>query len=226
MLVDIFSSLDFYVSIWDYESIEILVSYFSFVVGGLMTYQVSHQFWVYKSVCCFVEDVISSMMFKVVSNSKGMYFGVFGLGSMSLFLSVFVVNIGGMIPGSLSVTSHLSVAFGLSLVWWMWSIFSGLVYSADEVLAHLLPMGTPVMLCPLMVLIETVSVLIRPVTLSVRLAANITMGHLVLSLAGDWLIDKVWVWVLGPYVLFEFFVCGLQAYVFSLLIVLYSADHP
>ncbi len=93
-------------------------------------------------------------------------------------------------------------------------------------MAHLLPLGTPVALCPLMVLIETVSVVIRPITLSVRLVANITMGHLMLSLVGESLVGSFRMGVLGPYVLFEFFVCGLQAYVFSLLVVLYRADHP
>jgi F-type H+-transporting ATPase subunit a len=82
------------------------------------------------------------------------------------------------------------------------------------------------LLCPLIVLIERVSVLIRPVTLAVRLVANITIGHLVLALIGASRIIGIISFVFGAYVLFEFFVCGLQAYVFTLLVNLYRIDHP
>jgi F0F1-type ATP synthase membrane subunit a len=76
-----------------------------------------------------------------------------------------------------------------------------------------------------MILIETVRLLIRPITLSVRLVANITMGHLVLRLMGDSMIG-IGSLIVGGYVLFEFFVCRLQAYVFTLLVRLYRSDHP
>lgn len=74
-------------------------------------------------------------------------------------------------------------------------------------------------------MIERVSILIRPVTLAVRLVANITIGHLVLALIGSRRIIGIQSLVFGAYVLFEFFVCGLQAYVFTLLVSLYRVDH-
>ena len=80
-------------------------------------------------------------------------------------------------------------------------------------------------LCPLIVVIERTRLLIRPITLAVRLVANITIGHLVLSLMGVREVVRVINLVIGCYVLFEFFVCGLQAYVFNLLVMLYRMDH-
>ncbi len=99
-----------------------------------------------------------------------------------------------------------------------------------------MPSGRPVGLIPLLVLIERVRVLIRPITLGVRLAANITMGHLILHVIGEYVVGFFYrvsifgrlvggVVMLG-YVIFEFAVRFLQAYVFVLLVGLYSSDHP
>nr|AGG19451.1 ATP synthase F0 subunit 6 [Sinohyriopsis cumingii] len=226
MLVDIFSSLDFYAGMEECDYMGHFFGYFSFLLGGWVLYCQKGHFWAGGSSWVRVERAFLAVMYGVVKDSKGSYFGGFGLGCVSLFFGLILLNFGGMIPGSLSASSHLSVSLPLGLTWWFWSVFSGLSLNWKGALAHLLPLGTPVALCPLMVLIETVSVVIRPITLSVRLVANITMGHLMLSLVGESLVGSFSMGVLGPYVLFEFFVCGLQAYVFSLLVVLYSADHP
>lgn len=87
-------------------------------------------------------------------------------------------------------------------------------------------MGTPFLLCPLMIIIERARTLIRPITLAIRLVANITIGHLVMALMGARGVFNIIRFVFGVYVLYEFFVCGLQAYVFSLLVMIYSGDHP
>ena len=96
-------------------------------------------------------------------------------------------------------------------------------------MAHLTPSGAPVAVAPLLVLIETISVLIRPLTLTVRLIANIRAGHIVLSLVANCLtaVPSLRMLLLNTgYRMFEVFVCIIQAYIFSLLIKLYGSEHP
>ena len=94
-------------------------------------------------------------------------------------------------------------------------------------LAHLVPMGSPAALSPFMVLIELVSAVIRPVTLSVRLAANIVAGHLLIVLlrtpatSVNRLIFLIILTALTLLALLESAVATIQAYVFSILTVLY-----
>nr|QDH07415.1 ATP synthase F0 subunit 6 [Monodontina vondembuschiana] len=225
MLVDIFSSLDFYYIKEDCEGFVTGASYLGFVIGALAMHPQSGGFWVKGSGVLRGMLSMFSVIFGIAVDCKGYRFGGLTLGCVGGFWVIALLNFGGMVPGSCSITSQLSVGLSLSFMWWFWCVLSGVFYSWKEFLGHLLPLGTPAILCPLMVLIETVSVLIRPITLAVRLVANITMGHLVLSLMGDSLIGSGSV-VVGGYVLFEFFVCSLQAYVFVLLVSLYSADHP
>nr|QDH07439.1 ATP synthase F0 subunit 6 [Pilsbryoconcha exilis] len=225
MLVDIFSSLDFYYINEDCENFVIVMSYFGFIIGGLAMHPQGGGFWVKGSLILRAVNSVLSLLFGVVSDCKGYRFGGLSLGCISGFWVLVLLNFGGMVPGACSITSQLSVGLSLSLMWWLWSVLSGVCYKWKSFFGHLLPLGTPIVLCPLMVLIETVSVLIRPVTLAVRLVANITMGHLVLGLMSDSFIGSGSV-IVGIYVTFEFFVCSLQAYVFILLVSLYSVDHP
>ena len=101
--------------------------------------------------------------------------------------------------------------------------------------SHFLPRGAPRLLSPFLVLVESVRVLVRPVTLSVRLAANIGAGHIVIGLVGTYFSGSFFsdsyfsfislFFVERFYFLFEFGVSLVQAYIFSLLLVLYSDEH-
>nr|QTA71648.1 ATP synthase F0 subunit 6 [Lens contradens] len=225
MLVDIFSSLDFYYTLEYPVKTVAFLSYFGFIFSNFILWPAKSGFWVsWPSQSCVVSSVMKEI-FQIVIDSKGCEFGGFGLGCISVFWVLVGFNFSGMIPGNCSSSSHLSVSLPLAFIWWAWCVMSACFFDWKSFLGHLLPLGTPFLLCPLMVLIETVSIFIRPVTLAVRLAANVTMGHLMLSLVGEHLIGKSSV-IVGAYILFEFFVCGLQAYVFTLLGSLYSGDHP
>lgn len=98
--------------------------------------------------------------------------------------------------------------------------------------AHLAPAGAPAALVPFLVLVETISILIRPLTLTVRLIANISAGHIVISLIANCLVRAsttalVSIFILNVgYTLFEVFVCLIQAYIFTLLVKLYAEEHP
>lgn len=101
----------------------------------------------------------------------------------------------------------------------------------NNLLTHLTPQGTPALLIPFIVIIESISLIIRPITLSIRLTANIIAGHLLLSLLGSsgQLISRI---ILINIILFsqillfilEISVSIIQAYVFSILSTLYSRD--
>nr|AIC07022.1 ATP synthase F0 subunit 6 [Lamprotula gottschei] len=224
MLVDIFSSLDYHTYVSQDVS-SFVMSYFFFYMGVLGVCPNKGKTWVGFSPFSLISSSLDSMLIGVVLDSGGMRFGGLVLGCYSIFWVLLSCNFGGMVPAGFSISSQLSVGLGLSFVWWFWVIFSALCFNWKSFLAHLLPVGTPMLLCPLMVLIESTSILIRPITLAVRLVANITMGHLVLSLMGAGSIIGIGSLAFGAYVLFEFFVCGLQAYVFTLLVCLYSMDH-
>lgn len=101
--------------------------------------------------------------------------------------------------------------------------------------ALLLPAGAPGLLNPFLVLVERVRLLVRPVTLSVRLAANMGAGHIVLSLLGSYLRRGFFCYSGGVvfrmvlvgsfYFLFEVGICIIQAYIFFLLLNLYADEH-
>nr|AII23417.1 ATP synthase F0 subunit 6 [Lanceolaria lanceolata] len=225
MLVDIFSSLDYYTYI-DPGVSNFVMSYFFFCIGVLGVCPNKGKHWIEFSPFGVIMSKLDGMLVGVISDSGGMRFGGLALGCYGIFWVLLSCNFGGMVPAGFSISSQLSMGLSLSLVWWFWPVLSAVCLNWKEFLAHLLPLGTPLLLCPLMVLIESASILIRPVTLAVRLVANITMGHLVLSLMGTGGVLGIGSLVFGAYVLFEFFVCGLQAYVFTLLVSLYSMDHP
>nr|YP_010459006.1 ATP synthase F0 subunit 6 [Discus perspectivus]UUB71743.1 ATP synthase F0 subunit 6 [Discus perspectivus] len=151
----------------------------------------------------------------------------------SLFIVIIFLNLGGMYPYMFSPTTSLWGVSTLGLVIWGGILISGFFFNFKSAAAHLAPAGAPLALIPFLVLIETISLLIRPLTLTVRLVANISAGHIVMSLIANLLVSLttgygvVLVLVLmGGYTLFEFFVCGIQTYIFCLLITLYISEHP
>nr|YP_010831216.1 ATP synthase F0 subunit 6 [Elysia viridis]WFF64240.1 ATP synthase F0 subunit 6 [Elysia viridis] len=150
----------------------------------------------------------------------------------SLMFFLVQMNFIGLTPLTYSSTSSLWTASSLALVLWFSLILSGWVKFPKESAAHLAPAGAPGALIPFLVFVETVSTLIRPLTLTVRLIANISAGHIVMSLISNCL-TSVGVLTMLPllmvnvgYTLFEVFVCVVQAYIFSLLMKLYAEEHP
>lgn len=225
MLVDIFSSLDYYTCL-DEDLVKEIIRYLFFYTGLLGFCPNKGKNWI--ELCSFgvVGKILNKIIIEVILSSKGMRFGGLALGCYAIFWALLRCNYGGMIPYSFRVSRQLSSGLGLAFVWWSWCVLRSVFYNWKDFLAHLLPAGTPLFLCPLIVIIESIRIMIRPITLAVRLVANITMGHLVLALMGAKRVIRVMNLVSGAYVVFEFFVCGLQAYVFFLLVNLYRMDHP
>nr|YP_009113919.1 ATP synthase F0 subunit 6 [Vertigo pusilla]AGC52884.1 ATP synthase F0 subunit 6 [Vertigo pusilla] len=151
----------------------------------------------------------------------------------SLMLFIILSNFLGLVPLVFSSTTSLWVNSSLALICWGTILVSGWVFSPQKSAAHLAPSGAPGMLMPFLILIETISILIRPITLTVRLVANISAGHIILALLANVLSSSlsIFSWstcvsIMIFYYLFEMFVSFIQAYIFTLLISLYMAEHP
>lgn len=149
---------------------------------------------------------------------------------VSLLIIILLNNRIGLLPYTFTASTHLSFTLALALPLWLGHVVKAWIYMPQRMLAHLVPLGTPPVLMPFIVIIERVSNLIRPLTLSVRLAANIIAGHLLLSLisgpasaAPSSLVVLIVIRVMLLATL-ESAVVLIQAYVFSVLSTLYLQE--
>nr|QOL00911.1 ATP synthase F0 subunit 6 [Chorthippus maritimus huabeiensis] len=155
-------------------------------------------------------------------------------GTTLIFISIFIMmlfnNFMGLFPYIFTSTSHLTLTFTIALPMWLSFMLFGWINHTNHMFAHLVPQGTPPVLMSFMVLIETISNIIRPGTLAVRLAANMIAGHLLLTLLGNTgptmstnLISMLIISQMMLLIL-ESAVAMIQAYVFSILSTLYSSE--
>lgn len=148
----------------------------------------------------------------------------------SLFSFILFNNFLGLMPYIFTSTSHLSMTLSLSLPLWISFILFGWINHTQHIFAHLVPQGTPGLLIPFMVLIETIRNVIRPGTLAVRLAANIIAGHLLLTLLesrANGLPLTILVLLIRAQILLlilESAVAIIQSYVFAVLRTLYASE--
>jgi len=142
---------------------------------------------------------------------------------LALFFFIICSNFMGLFPYVFTGSRHLRYTVALALPLWLGAILWSWTFQYNHMFTHLVPPGTPGALIALMVIIETVSNLIRPGALAVRLAANIVAGHLLLSLLGgatSSLFSVVMV-ILLLLVVLECAVACIQSYVFTILRTLY-----
>nr|YP_010140017.1 ATP synthase F0 subunit 6 [Aulacochilus grouvellei]QQK56316.1 ATP synthase subunit 6 [Aulacochilus grouvellei] len=149
---------------------------------------------------------------------------------ISLFSMIMFSNVLGLFPYIFTSTSHLSLTLALALPLWLSFMIYGWVNNTTHMLAHLVPQGTPSVLMPFMVCIETISNIIRPGTLAIRLSANMIAGHLLMTLLGNtgslMSIQLLNLLIFGQIMLLvlESAVALIQSYVFSVLSTLYSSE--
>jgi len=183
--------------------------------------------------------ITSSQIIKSIENIINYLHGelaaVFGLvalpGTIFTFLRffffIFFCNLIGLAPYIFTRSSHMSFTLTLALPIWLGRILFSMKNQYNRLFAHLVPTGTPGALIPVIVIIETVSNVIRPGTLSIRLAANIVAGHLLLTLLGSQGPNAqgiVLLVLMGRLILLlclELAVACIQAYVFTILRSLY-----
>jgi len=152
----------------------------------------------------------------------------------AIFSTIILINLLGLNPYTFSLTSHLIITLTFGLPIWLSFIISSFTKAPKASIAHFLPDGAPDWLNPFLILIETTSIFVRPLTLSFRLAANISAGHIVLGLvriygAAAWFSSTgAFLLLISTtlfYILFEVAICLIQAYIFCLLLSLYANDH-
>nr|YP_010254920.1 ATP synthase F0 subunit 6 [Pealius machili]QUA05859.1 ATP synthase F0 subunit 6 [Pealius machili] len=159
-------------------------------------------------------------MFLKLKLAKGLIFFF-----VVLFFYFSLVNLLGLVPYVFSVSSHFVFCLSFSFPFWLGLMVLGWVNLTNQMFSHLIPMGTPLALISFMVLIETVSQLIRPWSLAIRFMANMISGHLLMSLLGGIKFLKILaIFVQWGFFCFEFFVCFVQAYVFCALMALYYGE--
>lgn len=174
---------------------------------------------------------------KGVTGKEGMQF--FPL-VFSLFLFVLTANFMGMIPGSFTVTSQIIVTFALAMVVFLAVLIIGIARHGTHFFGLFVPHGAPAALLPFLVVIEVISFLSRPISLAMRLFANMLAGHIALKVFAGFVVSMGSAGILGvlgaalplgmivALTAFEFLVAFLQAYVFTILACVYLNDalHP
>nr|AIG23479.1 ATP synthase F0 subunit 6 [Phascolosorex dorsalis] len=153
---------------------------------------------------------------------------------MTLIMFIATTNLLGLLPYSFTPTTQLSMNISMAIPLWMGTVVLGFRNKPKASLAHFLPQGTPTPLIPMLIVIETISLLIQPLALAVRLTANITAGHLLIHLISsaalalmsiNMALSLITLIILFLLTILELAVAMIQAYVFTLLVSLYLHDN-
>lgn len=176
-----------------------------------------------------------NIVYGLVSQTKGKDLGGFNLIITRLFGMIVIINLTGLIPYIFRIRRHLVFRFCIALPLWLSLLVRRARWNYYSFIAHFLPRGAPGALNPFLVLVEIVRVAVRPITLSIRLTANMGAGHIILCLVGRFITTVflkggvtsplVLYLVNSFYFIFELAICCIQGYIFSLLLILYSDEH-
>ena len=171
-------------------------------------------------------EFVSNMVRQNVGQEGKKYFPFI----FTIFMFVLFLNMLGMMPYSFTVTSHIAVTFALAFLIFLLVTIVGFVKHGFGFFGYFAPKGVPVFMLPLLVVIEVISYFTRPISLSVRLFANMMAGHTMmkvfggfvvsLGIVGGWLPLSFSVALTG----LEILVAFLQAYVFAILTCIYLND--
>lgn len=171
-----------------------------------------------------------TLVSKMISDTAGSKAKPYFPFVFSLFMFVLFCNMLGMLPYSFTVTSHIIVTFALAAVIFVGVTIIGFVNHGVGYLKLFIPSGVPLFLLPLIVIIEIISYLSRPVSLSVRLFANMMAGHTMLKVFGGFVISLgiIGGWLPLSFTValtgLEILIAFLQAYVFTILTCIYLND--
>nr|YP_010437025.1 ATP synthase F0 subunit a [Ulva meridionalis]UTA96499.1 ATP synthase F0 subunit a [Ulva meridionalis]UTA96559.1 ATP synthase F0 subunit a [Ulva meridionalis]UTA96616.1 ATP synthase F0 subunit a [Ulva meridionalis]UTA96668.1 ATP synthase F0 subunit a [Ulva meridionalis]UTA96721.1 ATP synthase F0 subunit a [Ulva meridionalis] len=185
-------------------------------------------------------QVVSEMLYEFVSGlvleQLGSYEARKYIGIVfTTWLFIFTANLIGLIPFSFATTAQLVVAFGLSFSLFIGVTLIGVFKHGLSFLSFFLPGGAPIGLAPLLVVIELISYIFRPISLGVRLFANITAGHSLLAIIANFawamatnglyaILSIIPIVVIVAIYGLELAVAFLQAYVFAVLLCIYLKD--
>nr|YP_010996483.1 ATP synthase F0 subunit 6 [Sophonia nigrilineata]WPC85225.1 ATP synthase F0 subunit 6 [Sophonia nigrilineata] len=200
------------------------MNWLSTIIGLFLT---PYSFWFLFNKNMMIMFKILEILNKEMSNL--MKYNGSTLFMLSMFLIVLYNNMMGLIPYVFTSSSHLVFCLSLALPMWLSFMIYGWLNKTNKMFEHLLPVGTPSILMPFMVMIESISNIIRPGSLAVRLTANMIAGHLLMSLLGNnvcnsFIMMMSTMLLLLVLMLFEMAVGIIQSYVFMTLTTLYSSE--
>nr|QWB85798.1 ATP synthase F0 subunit 6 [Arhopalus rusticus] len=221
MMMNLFSSFD------PSTNLNLSLNWLSTFLGLLI---IPSSFWLIPSRFSFIWI---NIIFTLHKEFK-ILLGINSKGSTLIFISLFSLilfnNFLGLFPYIFTSTSHMTLTLSLALPLWLSFMLFGWINNTIHMFAHLVPQGTPPILMPFMVCIETISNVIRPGTLAIRLSANMIAGHLLMTLLGNtgpmlsiFLINFLIMTQILLLVL-ELAVSIIQSYVFAVLTTLYSSE--
>nr|ACJ69629.1 ATP synthase F0 subunit 6 [Enicospilus sp. MD-2008] len=188
-------------------------------------------YWFIKSRLNKLMSIILILLFKefkiILLNKFNMLNIIYFI---SLFMFILMNNFMGLFPYIFTSSSHLIFSLMISFPFWLSLMMLLWINNTNFAFSHLIPQSTPFVLMPFMVLIETISNMIRPMTLSVRLTANMIAGHLLLTLLSNsaynsnFMISISIIIIQILLLLLEFSVSIIQSYVFTILMILYIKE--
>ena len=192
---------------------------------------IPYSFWLIPNRHFFIWNFI---LIKLHNEFKTLLKNNYFNGSTFIFISIFTFilfnNFLGLFPYIFTRTSHLTLSLSISLPLWLRFMIYGWINNSQHIFIHIIPQGTPSILIPFIVLIETIRNIIRPGTLAVRLTANIIAGHLLItllrgtgpSISSYFIIFLIIVQIL--LLILESAVAVIQSYVIAILRTLYSRE--
>ena len=179
----------------------------------------------WQSIVELTYEFVANMLRENVGSEGRRYFPFI----FTLFMFILLCNLLGLVPYSFTVTSHIVVTFAMAMAVFIGVTIIALIRHGFKFFTFFVPPGLPVVLAPLLVPIEIISYLARPITLSLRLFANMMAGHTLLKVFGGFVVAlgvfgiAPFVFIIAIYAL-ELIVAVLQAYVFTVLTCLYLND--
>nr|APX40763.1 ATP synthase F0 subunit 6 [Galeruca macchoi] len=222
MMMNLFSSFD------PTSNFNFSLNWMSTLIGMMI---IPPMFWLIPSRFNILWNKIIIILHKEFKILLGNYKSQ---GSTLIFISLFSLilfnNFLGLFPYIFTSTSHMTMTLSLALPLWLSFMIYGWFNNSIHMLAHLVPQGTPPILMPFMVCIETISNIIRPGTLAIRLSANMIAGHLLMTLLGNTgpmmslTLINLLIIVQILLLTLETAVAMIQSYVFAILSTLYSSE--
>nr|YP_009110442.1 ATP synthase F0 subunit 6 [Clibanarius infraspinatus]CEH27541.1 ATP synthase F0 subunit 6 [Clibanarius infraspinatus] len=189
-----------------------------------------YMFWASPSRWAVIWHKLNMTLHQEFSNILGTKHKKSTILFISLFSFIVFNNALGLLPYVFTSSSHLVMTLSLALPLWLTFMVYGWWAHTKHMFAHLVPQGTPVLLMPFMVLIESISNIIRPGTLAVRLMANMTAGHLLLTLLSSngpsvsyYMLIVLFIAQILLLIL-ESAVAVIQSYVFAVLSTLFASE--
>nr|YP_011008853.1 ATP synthase F0 subunit 6 [Oligobrachia dogieli]WPV72843.1 ATP synthase F0 subunit 6 [Oligobrachia dogieli] len=224
MMMDIFSSFDQNI-FFSSSKTWMFILFINILLNSFWWITPFPNFWIKLKLDLFIFSQLSL----TTSNSLKSFTFIIS----SIFYILVSLNILGLFPYLFSLSSHLIFSLNFSLPLWLSLLLSSFMLNWKTSSTNFLPSGAPSWLNPFLILVETSSILVRPITLGFRLAANMSAGHIILTLISSYFASSLFSSPLFPlllfiqlsYFIFEIAISLIQAYIFCLLMSLYSNDH-